>query len=339
LLGCLVVVVHGVLARRWSTGEDALADLAVAYRVLALAAVASFVAVLAGLPGAVNPFTGRSHGIYNNPNMMGMLGVMGFLIGLALLYRKVSWLRLASVAALGGSVLMSQSRTALLAVAVALVWLLLARTRAKHTVVLIYFGSLAALTWAFMRELVRAPLPTPDLSVFGRFDATTEGGALNGRDAIWVVVLDLWRDSPILGTGYGTAPIVTPQVLTEFAVGRELTSAHNGYLQWLLETGALGAVLLSIALISALRSALMVGRSSWASALGGAVLAGLLIQAGESALLGTGQPFPYLFWLVAAACAAALDGHSAVDSGHQPDRDGRKLSSVNPARPVPSRLR
>ncbi len=113
-----------------------------------------------------------------------------------------------------------------------------------------------------------------------------------GRDYIWRVAVDMFRQSPLTGTGpwtYGTEFIaaysVPPQVL--------LAHAHNYFLNTLAETGALGFLALAAVLILGGR----VAWQRWQSADAGQrmVLAGYLAALaglGVNSLFDTPQTFP-----------------------------------------------
>lgn len=73
-------------------------------------------------------------------------------------------------------------------------------------------------------------------SVFrGRTQAEIASGT--GRDYIWEVFINAWKESPWLGWGYSIAE----RSMEEFKGGRTgYMSAHNGYLSLLINTGIIG---------------------------------------------------------------------------------------------------
>lgn len=64
---------------------------------------------------------------------------------------------------------------------------------------------------------------------------------LTGRTYIWETALDLIAESPILGSGYPS--LTNPSVLDRFLSTSGAASAHNSYLQILIESGVVGLTL------------------------------------------------------------------------------------------------
>jgi O-antigen ligase len=69
---------------------------------------------------------------------------------------------------------------------------------------------------------------------------------------IWPILFDFWKDHPLTGSGYGAFwDIRDPQPIYEYMSGypawqawiADLTSAHNGYIDLLVQTGLPGLVL------------------------------------------------------------------------------------------------
>jgi exopolysaccharide production protein ExoQ len=315
VLACLAAIVHGGLTRRWATVPDVLDDLAVAYWVVVAASAASLMAYFAGVPSATGLLSGRMHGIFGNPNMLGALAGVALVLGIALTRQKATVWRTGGLAILALALLLSQARTSLIAVLVAAIWLFL-KAGPRRAILIAYSVALLASVWAFLAVVLRAPMPAlSSLPSLDRFTQYGTEGALSARDVIWETTLLMWRDQPWTGIGYAAAPIALPERagISQYAVD----SVHNGYLQWLLETGILGAIPLTVALVAALRPALLSKAGVPAAAAGAVVVCGLVIQFAESALLGTGQPFPYLFWIAAAAATVHLDNrhqHGRVES-------------------------
>jgi O-antigen ligase len=81
---------------------------------------------------------------------------------------------------------------------------------------------------------------------------------LTGRVQIWPILLDFWKDHPLTGSGYGSFwDIRDPQPIYEYMSGyptwkgwiADLTQAHNGYIDLLVQTGPPGLVLGIIATV------------------------------------------------------------------------------------------
>lgn len=308
LAGCL----HALLSRRWVVQERVTEDMSVAFWVLAGFFALGIVAHIAGVAGtqSVAGYNGyalvdlRYQGLANNPNMLAVLCAPTIPLGWYL-YRQGRQVRyLVGTVPAVASVLMSQSRTTLVAVVAAGVLMLARRgpgTVAKVGGVGLVLGALAylsgAVAWVASSALVG--------EISDRFASREGGGTLNGRSQAWSETGRLIWERPSTGYGYSAGPSLFEQLRStgDLAFGRDVV--HNSYLQWFLETGVLGVPAL-VALVAA--CALAVWKASGraeTSGLAWCVLTGLIVQFTESAMLGTGQAYPLVFWVAAAGCALA----------------------------------
>ncbi|WP_165449432.1 O-antigen ligase family protein [Krasilnikovia cinnamomea] len=307
-LAVLAGTIHAVLSRRWTNKRFIEGDLAVAYWVLIAFFALGFVGRAIGLPGtqSVAGFNGfqlvelRYQGLAGNPNMLAVLGVPTIPIGwhLWLHYRKVSYL-LGLVPAIF-SVLMSQSRTAMLAIAGGALLALLRRGPR------VAFSATAAGTvligLGYASGVVGLVLSSQLLnSIADRFESREGGGVLNGRTAAWAETAGLIQQRPVTGWGYSAGPRLFEQLRAsgDLAFGRDVV--HNSYLQWLLETGAIGIAAILALVVACLIAAWKCSAQGRTSGLAWCLIAGLVMQFTESAMLGTGQAYPVVFWVAAAA--------------------------------------
>lgn len=297
-LGLLSTLVHGLVTRRWVVRERIGGDLRVAYLVLVGAASASIAAQLAGVPEASAFLNERLQGVFSNPNVLGMAVVLAVPLGWGayLETRRVGYLL--GLVPVIYALLLCGSRTAQLAAAAAALWLLLrAAWQPKHTVpALLGAAIVAVLGVIFSGALTR--FAAVDLS---RFNSVEGGGVLNSRTLAWQAALNLWERKPWLGWGYQAGEsLFTDQIgVVGFSFAR--ASVHNSYLQLLLELGVAGAVVLAFLLLMILMG---IFRSPLVGANVGAVgvlVAGLVVHMTESAIFGTGQIYPFVYWLAAAA--------------------------------------
>lgn len=211
-------------------------------------------------PPPLDPVAGW-HGLFTHKNGLGAFLVLAF-IALALLPTRH---RFAWLAAVGILLIGSQSSTAVAICALIAVVLVLrsvlvgTRSPAARTAVM---GSTATL----LVGLVLATTQRPELAL----DALGRGSTLSGRTEIWSAVARRVSERPLVGWGWGgvwrdgTEPTLSIWREARF----EAFYAHNGYLDVLLQVGAVGLVLLLVALIRIvwhLRSQL--GRSApmWAT--------------------------------------------------------------------------
>jgi len=220
--------------------------------VLILAMATGFFAVLVPSYGLDHmTHSGAWTGVFNQKNTLGQVMVFGTGIGLAQKATNFSQqlfrycIIFLSIAEVG----LSRSREAwLVCGAVLLVHFLfkgykLFRLSSRRTVLLLVLGctlissSLMAALYAFLLKLV------------GR-DVT-----LTGRTVLWQAVLEQCRIHPIGGYGlatfWGTGNAFPVYAITHWVP----TSSHNGFLECLLELGAIGLILLLGILFLALQNA------------------------------------------------------------------------------------
>lgn len=291
----LCATVHGLAKGRWRSPNQVTSDMSVAVFVAAAIATAGLGAYLLGLTQA-SGIDGRLSGLYSNPNASGVIAglALSVLVG-SRRCRSLGTLVLG--VPLSATVVLSESRTAALGLAVALVVYVL--SRARRTAEVAYFtllGSAAIALFLPGRDLLSGSGLASRMLI-----ALESDDPLSGRGGAWWIAYHAWEQEKLTGYGYGT----TRDVFETFAWLRPGTGApnvHNSYLQWLLEFGLLGApvllTLMSLLLVVAVRG----------GAYAPAVVTGFVIQAGESAMFGTGQPYPYIFWFAVLAACIRADG-------------------------------
>lgn len=171
----------------------------------------------------------RISSITDNPN------TLGFVTGLACLllvekFLSVGWRSFLSPFFLPlviinlTTLILSYSRGSMLALAISSALLVFIHSRAKFLVYSILFIFILLLASPVWYELVG-----------GYLDARSEQG-LHGRDEIWSNALDIFKENPISGVGFG----LEDEKIHEPA-GIKWTM-HNGYLVVLSETGIVGFV-------------------------------------------------------------------------------------------------
>jgi len=186
------------------------------------------------------------------------------------------WIRTAAMitsALMAGTIFLSGSRGGMLALTVQLIVLagLLLRTqrapRAVATIGMFFAVTLGLLIWIGGGKLA-------DRLSSVRTEARSEvtGGT---RYTLNKDSLHMAAKRPLLGWGLGTFPVVYPQFRT-FYTNFYVNEAHNDYLQFLVETGALGFAVLLWFIWRLYRNAL--GRiQEWTTDLNGSIaLAGML---------------------------------------------------------------
>ena len=143
-------------------------------------------------------------------------------------------------------------RGELLAALVAMVALVLALCSRKKRRIILLCGALAAalggtLVIFFLPQLAKVP-------VLARYVETVEqllsgGDITSGRGALMAVAVDGFKSSPIFGVGWGQYVSLSAQIGMCDTDGNLIEDCHNIYLQFLCETGVVGAVLILIPIV------------------------------------------------------------------------------------------
>jgi hypothetical protein len=318
VLAALAAVLHGLLTRRWAAPRTVVGDVGVAYWVLAGWLAFGLAGNYLGLAHTVSAagFDGteyvglRYQGLAGNPNMLSVLCTLTIPLGWYM-YRQTS----RKVHLLGAvpavvSLVMSQSRTALVAVIGAGVLVLAARGPSKAIRWAATFSVVAALAW--LAGAYQVILSSPEVTAIrDRFVSGEGGSALNGRDVAWSESVRLLEGRPVSGFGYSAGPSLFQQLRAhnDLAFGRDVV--HNSYLQWALETGVIGFPALAFLVAGCLVAAWVAARQPCGAGLAWCIVAGLIMQMAESLMLGTGQVYPAVFWVAVAAVSATKAPESA----------------------------
>ncbi len=180
----------------------------------------------------------RVAGVFSDPNMFGQTAAVGVVAAVLLLIH----VRRAGIAAACGALCLvglaaSQSRTAVLALLVALVVAIIRKpfARGLGLVALVVIGA-----FAFSLPGAEAFLTES----FTRSGDANEVATFTGRTRVWGAVLEVVPERPILGHGAGSSPQVLSELIRDGRVTWPALHAHNGVLQVLLTGGVTGVVLL-----------------------------------------------------------------------------------------------
>lgn len=203
--------------------------------------------------------TSRAIGTFTNPNILG-----GYLVGALPLASALLWTRaprrlrvpfgvLAGIGAAGLVVSFSRGAVAglVIAGAVAVTAVLLARRGRVRSV--------PALVVAAMSAVALLLVATAVTGVLGR---------VSGRAALWATGLDAARQGGVDGVGYGRAGAVMSALS-----GVDYAHAHDLWLNWLIDVGPLGPVLITAVIVLAVLAGTR--RAADGSALAGGAVTGL----------------------------------------------------------------
>lgn len=295
-LAALVYVLHRVSVTRWREREVMIGDLETGFwATVVLLAVGLAMGVM-GADGAVSSLTGRWQGFLNNPNLTGMTAAVTTMLGIGIALERRSHLVRFATLIPAIAVILSQSRTSLTSVVVALVWV----TTVRGSLVMKMVGGAVA-TGALVAWMV-----LPDSLgglVLGRFGSFEGGDAFSGRTVVWREVIVSVRENA-LGVGWATTPIVMNSSYDSGLSESSVLSVHGAYLQMVYELGWVAIPLaLSFPLLF-LTGALIASTDGIGTGLVGVIIVGVITNLMESPMFGVGQPFPYLFWFAVIGATA-----------------------------------
>lgn len=180
----------------------------------------------------------RSSGTFEDPNLFAAYLGLSLAVVLAPFNRVSGLTRIVQVTCLSVALLTTGSRSALLAIGLAVVFLLLATGLAGVKVRIIVAFAIATLTVVWANALV-----TDSLGRLRGFERVEEAFAATGDDprlALWALAWETWTEHPLLGVGVGQFFTVSSEGVT-----------HNTYLNFLAESGLIAcAFFIAIPLIA-----------------------------------------------------------------------------------------
>jgi O-antigen ligase len=291
-----VSLLLGYLAVYWAIWR--FTDQASEARVLDLILVATAfvygagIVLLVAVPGGVF-LAGRFRGLLQNPNAVGLLTAILFPLVLYRMLIKRGWREYALCASMLFSLVMTASRSSLLAVCLTSA-LMLAKARSRW--LLLPIGSVVVIGLAFAGMV---PLPF-DLAKYARLNHLATG---SGRLELWPILIEYIRHRPFFGYGFGTEDylleaINRSTIFTEFSGGY----AHNSYLGLTVQLGLVGSVTFFLPLFLLLLHGLLdMGRERGLQrhhAFTMTILAGLVLAIAESWIYSLGNAMAFPFWIV-----------------------------------------
>lgn len=222
---------------------------------------------LMAIPDAEWP--GRAVGPFVNANYFGLHLQLIIILAIGLLAFSGSIgrvLLLGSIGLMGLVVLATLSRGALLGLGSGVVILAFARSRRAGAVVVVAGLALVLVAYPVFLE-ARLDITHPAPGALGAQDRSDSAR----RDAL-LAGLALFRESPLVGTGFGRVQFLSPWYLGEATV----TFPHNQFIKVLAEQGLVGVLLVNAAIIAVVASLLRARRRP--RAIGMAILAAYLVS-------------------------------------------------------------
>jgi O-antigen ligase len=190
---------------------------------------------------------GAWRGLHGHKNEAGAIVAIATILFLHEAVRQRSWITGVALALLGAVFLyFTKSKTSQAFVVVALLSGYLVHISNRYTRVrligLLLLGG----------AVIPACLVSWDHISSALYDFFLDPASLTGRVQIWPVVLDYVADNPLLGSGYGSfwgLGNQSPILLYSSSWVAVIYEAHNGYLDILAQTGAIGLALAVIGLV------------------------------------------------------------------------------------------
>ncbi|SEB39332.1 O-antigen ligase family protein [Terriglobus roseus] len=182
-------------------------------------------------------------GVFPQKNDLGAAMAIG-VAALAAAGRKWTLSRIGALAVCVALLVLSQSFTAVVTAAIALIGVFYARSSGQIRMVLLVSLAGAAMIFAFT------------VSSLGDFFTSTTGKDLTftGRTEIWSMVAAKILERPVLGYGYGAFWATQADSINQFSVWKPGQS-HNGYLDICLNLGVSGLLLVLFLIAESLRRA------------------------------------------------------------------------------------
>lgn len=272
---------------RWTSSERISKDVSFIFWLLTSVSIIGCLGFFFGAPWSFLDF--RFSGVYSNPNYAGGAAAISIAICIFPFARARTAATLGlvvfGVAIQCVSLVLSSSRGSILALTIGLIFFLLTRFRVVKLIAVIFSMG------AVLSILMISPLSHRLVSFLGSAPQLLET-ASSGRAEIYRLLIARWLTVPLTGSGYRS---------TELSSGTIGVSAHNIFLQALVETGLVGF----LALLAVLFLIFVAGhlRGKVSPLLWFAVTA-LSFELTESTLYGFGSTLTTVTWLLLMAYAS-----------------------------------
>lgn len=242
----------------------------------------------------------RFRGVFSEPALMA--GLSGFLLGIAMFFKNMRprW-RVAAGVVAAFCLALTQMRSGWAGFAVATLATVMVYWRHRALAI----GSVVFLLLIGIQSAITLD---PDAASEGASDSFRSDSieTLSGRLPLWEAALARFTERPVLGYGfmYGSDALIEDmaamaasgdQSLRVF-LNTETFTLHSGYVQSLLDSGALGAFLYLIVVITAVVAILRKDRARQFGALFYCLVFSLVFNLAETYIKGSGGAHSVFYW-------------------------------------------
>jgi O-antigen ligase len=288
--------------KRWGDRDALIRDLRLLFWAFTLTTTVGLAGWVVDADWAISGYQQWFSGIYLNPNTVGMTAAIAVPLGVGLIAHSrglaVKLATTGGVMVLLVSLPLSASRTGLAAtiVGVAVVAMASWRFSARYVIPTVWAICTAAVA------LVMAGR-RPDVSGVTGLLLADGGDNLSGRELLWESLVLNWQQNPVAGSGYRTTEVLFQSLRGRGLLSLPQDAAHNGYLQTLSELGSVGLLLVLVLVVASIRGGWRTRHMPMQAGVLGVVVAGWIIQLGESFLFGFGSVFGLPFWMLLVVAA------------------------------------
>lgn len=222
-----------------------------------------------------------------------------------------AWLRWGIFGVAGAVLYLATSRTAMIATIAAFGWLALRGTPLRRYLQALLLAGLALAALLLVDPNFRYTSAAAEVAegYVTRGESKEQLSSATGRDILWEVLWDSWKESPWIGHGY---LVGTRNGIVDVWTVAENRPAHNVWLQALVSTGVVGFVLFVSAMLWLIWLTIIdtfLRRDDWglASLLSAVLLWQLIWGLMDSSVLGPMRPDTVCFFVLAGLLVARTD--------------------------------
>lgn len=297
----IVIFLYLSFVRRWAKSdgsvlEDLKAIINPVVLFIFISAVLTMPSILTALGGMV-----RYQGVFQNPNTLAGLAALCFYPAVHIYMNSRRKIFLFGPIVLILALILAGSRSSTLAIVLAgLLVLVLSVLRNvsrlnKMMPPLFAFMYVGIVSYLFFRAKGWASSDESTINALPRqLNFAVSDTLFNGREELWLLGLDLFKERPLLGYGFNGTRTVVKDLIENGFYFVEVAQLHNSYLEILVDLGAVGAVFYFTALLIVIRQVIQNVEAS--PLLSAGVISPLVLALSESVLFGLSSVAAFIFW-------------------------------------------